>query len=80
MRVDCLYNLGFAVERFREMGRLSENPCRNIVSFRVNDSEKRLLNRWSRVTGMNISALMRELFSNKQNSISEILDKERIQQ
>lgn len=62
------------------MGRLRENPCRHIVSFRVNDYEKRQLNKWSRMTGMNISSLMRELFNNTQTSIVEILDKESAQQ
>ena len=62
------------------MGRLRDNPCSHIVSFRVNDYEKKLLNKWSKVTGMNISVLMRGLFNRTQNSINETLDKESVQQ
>lgn len=42
------------------MGKTSENPVKHVVSFRVNDGEKELLEEIARESGMNISTLIRE--------------------
>lgn len=42
------------------MGNYKERPKYNVVSMRVSDEEKALLDRFSRVTHMSVSKVMRE--------------------
>lgn len=43
------------------MGRTVNYPCRHIVSFRINDDERQLLDKWSHEIGVSVSTIMRTL-------------------
>jgi len=41
------------------MGRVAERPKKHVISFRVDDSELKLLQKASRKTGADVSTLLR---------------------
>lgn len=43
-----------------EMGNFKGNPKYNVVSMRINDEEKAMLDKFTRATRMSISKIMRE--------------------
>jgi Ribbon-helix-helix domain len=42
------------------MGRIAENPKTHVLSFRVNGTEWKLLQKASRKTGVDVSTLLRQ--------------------
>lgn len=43
------------------MGRTVKDPCNYVISFRVNEEERHILDRWSSSTGLKVSTMMREI-------------------
>ena len=57
------------------MGRKqSPNSVRHIVSFRVNSEEYQQLERWSTASGKNLSAMLRDLFTQMRNPFEDDVD------
>ncbi len=52
---------GSGRERRIKMGRTVNQPCKHIVSFRVNKSDHDLLKKWSRSSGMSVSNMIRKM-------------------
>lgn len=46
------------------MGKAVENPCHHVISFRVNEQERKILDDWASAKGMNVSTMMRDLIKN----------------
>ncbi len=55
------------------MGRSVEHPCQHIVSFRLNNQDRDLLNQWSLSSGMSVSAILRIMFSHMGDSFADTL-------
>jgi len=43
------------------MGKKNKQPCKNVISFRINDQERQVLDKRATESGLNVSAMMREV-------------------
>ncbi len=57
------------------MGKTVKLPCKHVISFRVNERERELLDHLSTLTGMNVSTIMRLMMrSMGEASLSDCVD------
>jgi hypothetical protein len=59
LNTDCSYR-EFIQEEERNMGRMRENPRYNVISMRISDEERAVLEEVMHVTSKSVSQLMRE--------------------
>jgi|GEM_PF-2505196 len=50
-----------------------DNLCRHVVSFRINEQERKVLEKWSLDSGMKVSTVMRGILGHYQESSAKAL-------